>query len=134
MATGLEQHFRGMAASFSASWDGSVGECRAAMGGTWWPSSATTPRRRRVIAAIRKIVPVGGLIIDGGAPPIERHPFFWAHLVPEKELVLALSRRPPPRPSSLAVSGLKSFIEEGSGIAFTLAAERVEVKKKSSLS
>ena len=33
-----------------------------------------------------------------------------------------------------AVSGLKSFIEEGSGIAFTLAAERIEVKRKSSLS
>ncbi len=33
-----------------------------------------------------------------------------------------------------AVSSLKSFKEEGSGIAFTLAAQRTEVRQKSSVS
>jgi len=131
----LSKHFRGMAASFSASWDGSVGEMP---GRHEWDLVAVICNNGHgddVIAAIRKIVPVGGLIIDGrGTAQWGDIPFFWAHLVPEKELVLAFVPASSTEAVLSAVSGLKSFIEEGSGIAFTLAAERIEVKRKSSLS
>lgn len=129
------KHFRGMAASFSASWDGSS---NAPARDHEWDLLAIICNNGHgddVIAAIRKIQPVGGLIIDGrGTAQWGDIPFFWAHLVPEKELVLAFVPAFSTDVVLDAVSALKSFRQEGSGIAFTLAAERIEVKQKSSLS
>lgn len=129
------KHFRGTAASFAASWEGTAEE---RVGEHEWDLVAIICNNGHgddILAAVRKIQPVGGLIVDGrGTAQMWDIPFFWAHLVPEKELVLVFVPAHSTDVVLDAVAGLKSFREKGSGIAFTLAAQRTEVKRKSSLS
>ncbi len=129
------KHFRGMVASFSASWDGSVGTPTVDHEWDLVAIICNNGFGDDIIAAVRKIQPVGGLIIDGrGTAQWGDLPFFWAHLVPEKELVLAFVPAASTDVVLDSVSSLKSFKDAGSGIAFTLAAERIAVKRRSSLS
>lgn len=129
------KHFRGTAAAFNASWDG---DFATAITEHEWDLLAVICNNGHgddILAAIRKIQPVGGLIVDGrGTAQAGDIPFFWAHLVPEKELVFAFVPAHTTAVVLDAVAALKSLKSEGSGIAFTLAAERTTVRLKSSLS
>ncbi len=129
------KHLRGMAASFTASWDGSIEKTPVEHEWDLVAIICNNGHGDDIIAAMRKIQRVGGLLIDGrGTAQWGDVPFFWAHLVPEKELVLAFVPATATDMVLDAVASLKSMKSEGSGIAFTLAAQRVEVKRKSSVS
>jgi hypothetical protein len=125
------KHFKGTAAAFNASWEArepiSTGEhtwdllaviCNNGLGDD-------------ILTAVRRVEPVGGLIIDGrGTAQQEDVPFFWAHLVPEKELVLAFIPNGATQQVLTELSALKALQQEGSGIAFTLPALQVAVTKR----
>lgn len=129
------KHFRGTAASFAASWDGPSEEPEGEHEWDLITIICNHGHGDDILAAVRKIQPVGGLIVDGrGTAQTWDIPFFWAHLVPEKEVVFVFVPAHATDVVLDAVSSLKSFKEEGSGIAFTLAAQRTEVRQKSSIS
>lgn len=124
------KHFRGMAASFVASWEGPVDTQVVDQEWNLLAVICNNGLGDDILSAVRKIQPVGGLIVDGrGTAQLGDIPFFWAHLVPEKELVLAFVPATSTDAILQAVDKLKSLQAQGSGIAFTLPVVDIAVKK-----
>ncbi len=133
------KHFsRGVASSFNASWDASSSS--KAIEEREWDLLGVICNHGSsddVLATIRKTASVGALVIEGrGTARGGDIPFFWAHLVAEKEVVLSFV--PAARTASVveALEQEKHLQRAGSGVAFSLPVKEIvsKIQRKRSLS